>query len=323
MVCFDVFNGDADGLCALHQLRLAEPRDATLITGVKRDIALLDRVPRLSGAAVTVLDVSLERNRAALMALLRCGARVEYFDHHFAGDMPQHAGLRAHITSDAQVCTSMLVDRHVGAAHRAWAVVGAFGDNLGDAARRLAASLDLPGPQVEALRELGECLNYNAYGDSEADLFIAPAQLYRRMQRHADPLRFIDAEPVLALIRDGRQNDLELAQRTRPYAQCAGGRIFLLPDTPWSRRVRGAWGNVLARGSPEFAHALLTPDGHGAYVVSVRAPLNRLRGAEQLCRLFPTGGGRAAAAGIDRLEQGRLADFVRAFEQTWCRSDMH
>ena len=40
-----VFNGDADGLCALQQLRLASPRGAggeTLVTGVKRDIALLE-----------------------------------------------------------------------------------------------------------------------------------------------------------------------------------------------------------------------------------------------------------------------------------------
>jgi len=46
---FDVFNGDADGICALHQLRLAEPRAADLITGVKRDIALLKRVPAGAG----------------------------------------------------------------------------------------------------------------------------------------------------------------------------------------------------------------------------------------------------------------------------------
>ena len=32
----DVFNGDADGLCALQQLRLADPVDAELITGCKR-----------------------------------------------------------------------------------------------------------------------------------------------------------------------------------------------------------------------------------------------------------------------------------------------
>ena len=42
---FDVFNGDADGICALHQLRLAKPLQSLLITGVKRDVALLSRVP--------------------------------------------------------------------------------------------------------------------------------------------------------------------------------------------------------------------------------------------------------------------------------------
>jgi len=38
MKYIDVFNGDADGICALHQLRLAEPVESTLVTGVKRDI---------------------------------------------------------------------------------------------------------------------------------------------------------------------------------------------------------------------------------------------------------------------------------------------
>ncbi len=38
---YDIFNGDADGICALLQLRKAEPRDAQLVTGVKRDINLL------------------------------------------------------------------------------------------------------------------------------------------------------------------------------------------------------------------------------------------------------------------------------------------
>ncbi|MDQ6977782.1 MAG: acetyltransferase, partial [Ghiorsea sp.] len=41
MKVIDVFNGDADGLCALHQLRLAVPVNSTLMTGVKRDINLL------------------------------------------------------------------------------------------------------------------------------------------------------------------------------------------------------------------------------------------------------------------------------------------
>ena len=33
---FDVFNGDADGICALLQLRQTFP-DSKLVTGVKRD----------------------------------------------------------------------------------------------------------------------------------------------------------------------------------------------------------------------------------------------------------------------------------------------
>ena len=73
MMHFDVFNGDADGLCALHQLRLVTPVESALITGAKRDIALLQRVPALAGDRVTVLDLSAATNRAALVALLERG----------------------------------------------------------------------------------------------------------------------------------------------------------------------------------------------------------------------------------------------------------
>jgi hypothetical protein len=38
MTIYDVFNGDADGICALIQLLLAEPCDTTLVIGVKLDI---------------------------------------------------------------------------------------------------------------------------------------------------------------------------------------------------------------------------------------------------------------------------------------------
>lgn len=37
MASFDVFSGDAVGLCGLQQLRLSERRSATVGTGVKRD----------------------------------------------------------------------------------------------------------------------------------------------------------------------------------------------------------------------------------------------------------------------------------------------
>ena len=63
MKSIDVFNGDADGICALHQLRLADPKDSTLITGVKRDIALVKQVQAEADDSVTILDISLDKNR--------------------------------------------------------------------------------------------------------------------------------------------------------------------------------------------------------------------------------------------------------------------
>jgi hypothetical protein len=67
---YDVFNGDADGICALIQLRLEEPLESILITGVKRDISLLKQVEAKAGDRVTVLDISLDKNRRPLLDLL-------------------------------------------------------------------------------------------------------------------------------------------------------------------------------------------------------------------------------------------------------------
>ncbi len=81
--------------------------------------------------------------------------------------------------------------------------------------------------------------------------------------------------------------------------------------------MRGVFGNELANRSPELAHAILTPDDRGGYVVSLRAPLARPAGADALCRRFATGGGRRAAAGINHLPQGALPQFLLELELAW------
>ncbi|MDD4882685.1 MAG: acetyltransferase, partial [Gallionellaceae bacterium] len=205
---FDVFNGDADGICALHQLRLAEPLDSELVTGVKRDLALLKRVDAHAGDRVTVLDVTVEKNLAPLTALLAAGVQVRWFDHHNPGEMPSHAHFEPHIDTSAEVCTSLLVDRHLAGRYRAWAVAAAFGDNLHASARKAAEPLGLAEGQLDALRELGECLNYNAYGDSVADLHFDPAELYRRLHGYADPFAFIAEAPEFATLKDGYATDM-------------------------------------------------------------------------------------------------------------------
>jgi hypothetical protein len=53
------------------------------------------------------------------------------------------------------------------------------------------------------------------------------------------------------------------------------------------------------------------------YQVSVRGPLSCRTGADELCRQFETGGGRKAAAGINRLPEAELARFDALFNSDW------
>jgi len=312
-VFYDVFNGDADGICALHQLRLAVPRYSELVTGVKRDIALLGRVDARAGDEVTVLDIAFARNAAAAEALLSRGVRLQYYDHHFSGPVPAHPGLTARIDSAADVCTSLIVDRDLGGAHRIWAVVAAFGDNLIAAAHAAAATLPLNAQQLAQLRELGECINYNAYGDSVDDLYYHPADLYRTLVAYADPLQFITSEPVLEVLREARADDLYRAGELDSVMQSAQAAVYVLPDAAWSRRVNGTFGNQLARNHPQRAHAVLTRRA-GGYVASVRAPMIAPRGADAVCRQFESGGGRQQAAGINLLPEADFERFVTVFK---------
>jgi hypothetical protein len=313
MLLIDVFNGDADGLCALHQLRLADPAESELVTGPKRDISLLKRVKAQSGDRVTVLDIALSKNRDALDRLLADGVQVRYFDHHQPGEIPSHPNFEAHIDTDANVCTSLLVNRHLQDRHLAWAVTAAFGDNLADAARAAAAPLELSADQLSQLQSLGECLNYNGYGDTLDDLFFDPAELYRLMRPFADPFAFIAESPAYQTLNTGYQADMARAVAVSAEEARASGRIFMLPAEKWARRISGVFGNQLAVESPAQAHAVLTAKPEGGYVVSVRAPLNAKSGADVLCSQFDTGGGRKAAAGINHLPESELGRFIASF----------
>ncbi len=103
MAYFDVFNGDADGICALTQLRNANPVESQLITGVKRDINLLHQVKANAGDKITVLDVSMDKNKEALLSNLAAGAEIFYCDHHATGDIPDSPRLTSLVNMDANV----------------------------------------------------------------------------------------------------------------------------------------------------------------------------------------------------------------------------
>jgi hypothetical protein len=315
MTHYDAFNGDADGICALHQLRLAEPRESVLITGVKRDINLVKQIPTSDASSATVLDVSLDKNRDALQGLLDASIPVSYYDHHFAGDIPASEFLDAHIDTDANTCTGLIVNKQLKSAFLPWAVTAAFGDNLLDSARTAAAELNLNEQQLAQLQSLGTLLNYNGYGSTLDDLFFPPAELYERVKPYADPFAFIAEDDAYKTLDEGYRSDMQQAMDTKPYMADDHTAVFIFPEEKFARRVSGVYANDLAQQNPDRAHAMLSTLPGDGYLVSVRAPLANKTGADELCRQFDTGGGRKAAAGINFLPASDLDKFSDAFKR--------
>jgi len=314
----DVFNGDADGICALVQLRLAQPALSKLVTGVKRDIQLLERLSVQKNDSVTVLDISLKKNRTALDRLLHQGATVFYVDHHESGDIPQHPNLEAIINTAANTCTSLLVDQHLGGKYRAWAVTAAFGDNLIDSAEQAAHSLSLSANQLKQLKDLGVCINYNGYGSCITDLHFAPDALYHELAPYASPFDFmIDNLIIYEQLLTGYADDIGQAQHIKPEYLTDAIAVYILPDEAWARRISGVFSNELANQNPQRAHAVLSYNAQGGYQISVRAPLISKTGADELCSSFTSGGGRKSAAGINHLPLEELSKFIAAFAKKY------
>lgn len=318
MAFYDVFNGDADGICALLQWRLSKPRDGVLVTGIKRDISLLHQVTPKQGDQITVLDISLDKNRSALEIALEAGAHVFYVDHHYAGEIPHHENFESIINTRSEVCTSVLMNGYLRGQYQAWAIVGAFGDNLDRVANELADQLSLNTKQRSALSLLGNCINYNAYGESREDLHFQPEDVFSLALPYSDPFEFIDSEKefVERLIA-GYREDFAKAISLQPIRTTATTAIFNLPGEAWARRVSGVWANELSNEHPDRAHALLTPKTNGNYLVSVRAPKNNKVGADEVCRQFATGGGRVGAAGINELSPNDVEKFIQVFESRY------
>ena len=110
---------------------------------------------------------------------------------------------------------------------------------------------------------------------------------------------------------------MQLAATYKPVRETEIGRIFELPSETWARRVSGVFSNLKAQEEPDLAHGLLTRNPDETIRVNIRAPLNNKKGADILCRAFPTGGGRAAAAGINFLPPEQLELFFKTFEEVF------
>lgn len=312
---YDVFNGDADGIVALIQLRLANPIESKLITGVKRDISLLQQVDADKAKSVTVLDISMEKNIDALHQLLEAGIDIHYIDHHRPGDIPKSDHLSVNIDTDANICTSLLVNEMLNGKYAYWAIAAAFGDNMLQAAEKLVEQYQLNREQAELLKRLGVYINYNGYGQSISDLHFKPDELFKALVKFENPFELIELDnSIFHQLADAYHEDMMKAKSSPTLYDSTVLSVVELVDEPWSRRVSGVYGNDLANQSPNKAHAVFTLNNDETYTVSLRAPLSNKQGAGDLCAKFATGGGRAAAAGINRLPKSEIELFINTVE---------
>ncbi|ABV37591.1 acetyltransferase [Shewanella sediminis HAW-EB3] len=316
---YDIFNGDADGIIALLQLRLANPVESELVTGVKRDIGLLtkltEKVALTKADKLTVLDISMEKNKPGLLKALNEGAGVFYADHHRAGEIPESAHLDAHIDLDADTCTALIIDRLLDGQFHYWAITAAYGDNLIAKGDKLSKAAGLSVERSEQLKELGTLINYNGYGAEVEDLHFHPATLYRALLKYSSPFDVIaDKSSPFYRLQHVYQEDMNNALAIEPEHRSEKLSIFELPNEPWARRISGVYGNLLANQNPNSAHAVLTKNRDTTYTVSLRAPLSNKQGAGDICSQFDTGGGRAAAAGINALPKELIVSFIQTVE---------
>ena len=319
MTTYDVFNGDADGICALLQLRHTFPCQSELITGIKRDIKLLEKVNAKHGDKINVLDISLDKNRSDLIRNLENNADIFYVDHHFCGDIPDHPKLTTLIDTQPDICTSLLINHHLASLKNKekfplWAITGAFGDNLNVSAETLAEQHQVEKSDSDQLKNLGIYINYNGYGADINDLHFAPDELFSKLLPYKNPLDFIkDKDSVFQDLKSGYEQDNAHVNKLKAEYQTDKIALFILPNETWARRISGVYSNELVNQFPDRAHAVLTQNGQDGYLISVRAPLNNKTGADELCRQFESGGGRKAAAGVNHLPKSELQTFIDKF----------
>ena len=314
---YDVFNGDTDGIFAWHQLRLSHPREAVLVSGVKRDVGLVSRVDAGEGDLVTIMDVSHAKNRKDVRRLLDSGAIVEYFDHHNAGEMIDHPNMTYHINTEPNVSTGLIVNSYVGGENRLWSIATAFGDNHMDLAMNMAKSENLSDDQITVLKQIGLVVNYNSYGQTVEDLFYSPEEIAEAVKAcGSDIFRFTEQSDIFPTLLENFSADMSSAVCQEPYSIGENTVIYTLPNEPWTHRIMGSFSNHLVSTNKDLACAIAVLNSDGTYRISVRSSINNPHGAGDLCKKFG-GGGREKAGGVNNLDESELDNFKKEFDRTF------
>ena len=277
------YNGDADGICSMVQWGLVYGIEGHRVTGVKRDIELLERVNPTPDDEIIVMDISLARNHARAVELSSQGFDITWFDHHLAGEPID--GITTNIDTSANVCTARIVEKFLGV-ESDWAQVALHGDGLSVHSRK---------PEF---KELGELLNYNGYGADLSDLHFHPDDLLLLCLQAKTPQNFMDTQAFMTL-KNGFESDLSNAKNIE-----LNNGYYLLPNEAWARRVVGVMAHRINEGG-DGPHVIAIDKGE-TLQVSIRGS----EGIGELCKMFG-GGGRATAGGIDALPKSEITALMK------------
>ena len=317
MTNYDVFNGDTDGIFAWHQLRLTHPRDAEIVTGVKRDVNLASKVNAEEGDLVTIMDVSHAKNRKDVQRILDSGAIIEYFDHHDPKELIEHPNITYHINTEPNISTGLIVNSHVNGQNCLWSIATAFGDNHLDLAMNMAKSESLSDEQVLILKQIGLVVNYNSYGQTIEDLFYSPEEIAEAARAcGSDIFKFLEQGDIFSTLLENFNADMSSAVCQEPFSISENGVIYTLPNEAWTHRIMGSFSNHLVSTNKNLACAIAVLNSDGTYRISVRSSINNPHGAGNLCGNFG-GGGREKAGGINNLPASGMNTFKEEFDKVF------
>ena len=315
MVYYDFFNGDADGIISLHQYRMHHPQNSEVFTGVKRDVKLLRHCVDIHSSKFTVFDISLLSNKDYVDKILSNGNTIRWFDHHEPGDIELGENFEIFVNADPNCCTNILVDKFLEGLYRPWTICGAYGDNLHEQAEKLNPNFS--SENMRKLKEIGETLNYNGYGNKESDLTVHPKDVYLDIKNYESPFQYRKKSEVYNKIFTQMKSDESELSSSEIIHDSDIGKVILLPNSTASIRYSGIYSNQQTTNSPNKAFAILTLVGDDNYRISIRSPKNNPYGASKLALQFPTGGGREKAAGINELPINQLKNFIEKFEKVY------
>ena len=306
----DVFNGDSDGIISLLQLEFVDPKNATLLTGTKRQRNLLKNISP-SQANLRILDLCLDDNYLKIKEFLSLSSNVFFVDHHKAKNQVKAKNFISHIDISSQTCTALIINKMLKNKYLTWAIAAAFGDNITKTAAQLAKVLDLNQKQIDFLKTLGTIINYNSYGIDKSDLHFYPENLYKKLLEYKDPFELLKQKNSIYFeLLELYNLDKKALNSVKPHTKNEILNTFILEKSAKSNRISGIFSNLISNQEPKKANLIITFNKDDSYRVSIRAPKDYQLGADLIAKEFK-GGGRNAAAGIDFLDKNQLAELIK------------